>query len=70
VRICGARDYSMRIWLDRNALARLGVTASDIADVIREQNVIAPAGSVGLPPVPKAADAVLVFVKGPSGRCG
>ena len=44
VRIFGARDYSMRIWLNPERMARLGVTASDIANVVREQNVVAPAG--------------------------
>jgi len=37
VRIFGARDYSMRIWLNPARMARVGVTASDIASVIREQ---------------------------------
>src|SRR3989440_692456 len=41
VRIFGARDYSMRIWLDPERMARLGVTASDITNVVREQNVSA-----------------------------
>src|SRR5204863_75293 len=53
VRIFGARDYSMRIWLDPDKMARLGVTASDIQKVVQEQNVVAPAGRVGVPPVPK-----------------
>src|SRR3982075_2534242 len=52
VRIFGARDYSMRIWLDADKMARLGVTATDISNIVREQNVIAPAGAVGLPPAP------------------
>ncbi|MDB5921413.1 MAG: multidrug efflux transporter permease subunit [Betaproteobacteria bacterium] len=65
VRIFGARDYSMRIWLDPERMARLGVTASDIANVVREQNVIAPAGSLGLPPVPQGQQMqYTVFVKG------
>src|ERR1700682_631694 len=50
VRIFGARDYSMRIWLDPERMARLGVTASDITNVVREHYVIAPAGSIGPPP--------------------
>lgn len=50
VRVFGARDYSMRVWLDPDKMARLGVTANDIANVIREQNVVAPAGRVGVPP--------------------
>jgi hydrophobe/amphiphile efflux-1 (HAE1) family protein len=65
VRIFGARDYSMRIWLNPERMARLGVSASDIATVVREQNVIAPAGSVGLPPVPQGQQMQYsVFVKG------
>src|SRR4029079_1325865 len=65
VRIFGARDYSMRIWLDPERMARLGVTATDIANVVREQNVIAPAGSLGQPPVPQGQQMqYTVFVKG------
>src|SRR5712664_289102 len=65
VRIFGARDYSMRIWLDPERMARLGVTAIDISNVIREQSVVAPAGSVGVPPVPKGQQMqYTVFVKG------
>ena len=65
VRIFGARDYSMRIWLNPERMARLGVTASDIASVIREQNVVAPAGGLGLPPVPQGQQMqYTVFVKG------
>jgi len=65
VRIFGARDYSMRIWLDPERMARLGVTATDIANVVREQNVIAPAGSLGQPPVPPGQQMqYTVFVKG------
>jgi len=65
VRIFGARDYSMRVWLNPSRMARVGVTASDIASVIREQNVVAPAGSLGLPPVPTGQQMQYsVFVKG------
>src|SRR5712691_8324762 len=65
VRIFGARDYSMRIWLDPEKMARLGVTATDISNVVREQSVVAPAGGVGLPPVPQGQQMqYTVFVKG------
>ena len=65
VRIFGARDYSMRMWLDPERMARLGVTASDIASIVREQNVVAPAGSLGLPPAPAGQQMqYTVFVKG------
>jgi hydrophobe/amphiphile efflux-1 (HAE1) family protein len=65
VRIFGERDYSMRIWLDPERMARLGVTVPDIANVVREQNVIAPSGSFGLPPTPHGQQLqYTVFVKG------
>ena len=65
VRIFGARDYSMRIWLNPERMARLWVTASDIATVVREQNIVAPAGSLGQPPVPSGQQMQYsVFVKG------
>src|SRR5882672_7263322 len=65
VRIFGARDYSMRIWLDAEKMAHLGVTATDISNIVREQNVIAPAGAVGLPPVPQGQQMqYTAFVKG------
>src|SRR5258705_2613872 len=65
VRIFGARDYSMRIWPNPERIARVGVTASDIANVVREQNVVAPGGGLGLPPVPEGQRMqYTVFVKG------
>src|SRR5215813_12753264 len=65
VRIFGARDYSMRIWLDPEKMAHRGVTAIDVANIVREQNVIAPAGSIGVPPVPSGQQMqYTVFVKG------
>ena len=65
VRLFGARDYSMRIWLDPDKMARLNVTASDIQRVVQEQNVVAPAGRVGLPPTPAGTPMQYsVFVQG------
>src|SRR5512143_853497 len=63
VRIFGARDYSMRIWLNPDKMARLGVTANDVQRVVNEQNVVAPAGRLGVPPTPPGQEmqyAVLV----------
>jgi hydrophobe/amphiphile efflux-1 (HAE1) family protein len=51
--VFGARDYGMRIWLDPGKMARLGVTTGDIAAVINEQNVVAPAGTIGAEPAPR-----------------
>src|SRR4029078_11891566 len=48
-----AQDYSMRIWLQPDKLASLGVTPDDIASALREQNAQSPAGTVGAEPAPK-----------------
>ncbi|HSV14938.1 MAG TPA: efflux RND transporter permease subunit, partial [Tepidisphaeraceae bacterium] len=50
--VFGARDYSMRLWLDPNKLSSRGITAGDVATAIREQNVQVAAGIVGGPPLP------------------
>jgi len=45
--------YGMRIWLDPNKLAKLGLTATDVANALREQNLQAPAGQLGQQPAPE-----------------
>src|SRR4051812_1064978 len=52
VTVIGARDYGMRLWLDPDKLAHLGLTASDVINAVNAQNVQAPAGQVGQPPAP------------------
>jgi multidrug efflux pump len=42
--ILGARRYSMRIWIDRQALAARQLTVTDIEDALRRENVELPAG--------------------------
>ncbi|HEX9772870.1 MAG TPA: multidrug efflux RND transporter permease subunit [Steroidobacteraceae bacterium] len=49
VRVFGS-EFGMRIWLRPDRMASLRVTAADVARVIREQNVQAPAGQIGQPP--------------------
>jgi multidrug efflux pump len=49
--IFGARDYSMRIWLDPQKIAARNLTADDVVNAIREQNVQVAAGQVGQPPI-------------------
>ncbi|MEM7479645.1 MAG: multidrug efflux RND transporter permease subunit [Acidobacteriota bacterium] len=46
----GPRDYGMRVWLNPDRMTTLGVTASDVATAIRDQNVQAATGRVGEPP--------------------
>ncbi|MBS0510783.1 MAG: efflux RND transporter permease subunit [Proteobacteria bacterium] len=45
-RLFGERRYSMRIWLDRDRLAAFKLTAQDVEDAIRRQNVELPAGRI------------------------
>ncbi|HEY8276769.1 MAG TPA: multidrug efflux RND transporter permease subunit [Methyloceanibacter sp.] len=53
VTIFGARDYSMRIWLDPEKLALRNLTASDVVNALRGQNVQVAAGVINQPPVPQ-----------------
>jgi multidrug efflux pump len=50
IAIFGARDYSMRIWLNPEKIAARNMTASDVVGAIREQNVQVAAGVVGQQP--------------------
>ncbi|MEM8920085.1 MAG: efflux RND transporter permease subunit, partial [Pseudomonadota bacterium] len=46
VRVGGAREYALRVWIDRRALAARGLTVSDIERALRSENIEAPAGSL------------------------
>src|SRR6201993_4445376 len=52
VQIFGAGPYAMRIWVNPDRLARLGVTVSDITNAVKSQNKVNPAGQIGGEPVP------------------
>lgn len=46
VRIFGERRYAMRVWLDKARMAAFGVTAKDIENAVRSQNLEAPSGTI------------------------
>jgi multidrug efflux pump len=50
VQLFGAGDYSMRVWLDPQKVAEHGLSAGDVVNEIRAQNVQAAAGVIGGPP--------------------
>ncbi|NEJ88411.1 multidrug efflux RND transporter permease subunit [Rhizobium leguminosarum] len=50
VQIFGERQYSMRVWLDPEKLSAYGMTAADVVNALREQNVQVTGGSIGAPP--------------------
>lgn len=49
--VFGAQDYSIRIWIRPDRLAQLGLTPSDIAAAVREQNAQFAAGAIGKDPL-------------------
>lgn len=55
VRIFGARDYAMRVWLDPAKVAARGLTAADVVQALRASNLQVAAGAINQPPA--ASDA-------------
>src|SRR5271163_4426489 len=54
--IFSERKYSMRIWLDPAKLAARSLTADDVVNALREQNVQVAAGQIGQSPAPAGQD--------------
>jgi hydrophobic/amphiphilic exporter-1 (mainly G- bacteria), HAE1 family len=50
VQIFGERKYAMRLWLDPDRMAGRGITATEVVDALREQNVQVAAGQIGQEP--------------------
>jgi hydrophobic/amphiphilic exporter-1 (mainly G- bacteria), HAE1 family len=59
-------EYGMRIWLQPDKLAKLGLTPADVMSAIREQNLQAPAGQIG--GAPSRADQEYTFTVRAPGR--
>src|SRR5215813_7585810 len=53
VRVFGARDYAMRIWLDPEKTAARNLTAGEVVAALQAQNVQVASGVLNQPPVPK-----------------
>jgi hydrophobe/amphiphile efflux-1 (HAE1) family protein len=47
----GAREYSMRVWLDPERIAGLQLTAEEVLQALRQQNVQVAGGAIGEPPI-------------------
>ncbi|HVP30811.1 MAG TPA: efflux RND transporter permease subunit [Myxococcota bacterium] len=52
VKIFGAANYSMRVWVSPDAIANLGLTVADLVNAISAQNIVNPAGTLGGEPAP------------------
>jgi multidrug efflux pump len=64
VRLFGAGEYSLRIWLDPNKMAGLNLSPAQVLAAVREQNQQAAAGSLGAQPSGGADFQLLINVKG------
>ncbi len=51
VNLFGAREYSMRVWLDPERIASLNMTAEEVLAALRQQNVQVAGGAIGEPPM-------------------
>ncbi len=49
----GAKDYSMRIWVDPERLAGMNLNAEDVVDAVRSQNTQVATGQIGQEPAVK-----------------
>lgn len=50
VRMFGSSDYAMRIWVKPDVLAKLGLAVPDLANAVRQQSNVNPAGQIGAEP--------------------
>ncbi len=52
----GQQDYSMRVWIDPQKMASRSITAVDVVNALKEQNVQVAAGRIGQPPAPSEVE--------------
>ncbi|MDD5401192.1 MAG: efflux RND transporter permease subunit [Sulfurimonas sp.] len=62
--ISGQRDYSMRIWLNPDKMASMGISTSDIDSAINEQNLQVNPGRLGQSPISNQQMTVMLTSKG------
>ena len=56
IRVNPGTNYGMRVWVNPDKMAKLGITATDVSNAIEAQNRQNPAGALGQPPVPRGND--------------
>ncbi|HXW05410.1 MAG TPA: multidrug efflux RND transporter permease subunit [Vicinamibacterales bacterium] len=54
--LIGGSEYGMRVWVRPDRLAQLGLSATDVVNAIKEQNLQAPAGQIGGEPAPRGQE--------------
>lgn len=56
ITVLGGQDYSMRLWLNPEKIAAQNLTANDVINAVREQNIQVAAGVIGQPPTSAQTD--------------
>src|SRR6202171_4296978 len=56
VRLFGAGDYAMRIWVKPDRLAELGLTVPELVRAVQQQSTVNPSGRIGAQPVPSGQE--------------
>ena len=56
VKVFGAGQYPMRIWLDPNKLQAHGLVPQDVIKSVKQQSQHVAAGQTGMPPAPQGQD--------------
>jgi HAE1 family hydrophobic/amphiphilic exporter-1 len=56
VRVFGSGDYALRIWLQADRLAAMGITVPEIARAVSQQSTVNPSGQIGARPSPSTQD--------------
>ena len=56
IQVFGAGQYAMRLWVQPDRLAKLGITVPEIVSAIEAQNTVNPAGKAGGEPAPKGQE--------------
>ena len=56
IALLGGQDYSMRLWLNPEKIAAQNLTASEVVNAVREQNIQVAAGVIGQPPTSTQTD--------------
>ncbi len=65
-RLASNLTYGMRIWINPDKMAKLGLTATDVNNAVQEQNRQNPAGTLGQAPAPRGTE--LQYPVNASGR--
>jgi len=61
VTLFGGDDYAMRIWLNPERMAGLGLTTQDVQNAIKDQNLQAAAGMIGKSPTVKGQETSMML---------